>query len=73
METTTDTEDIGRKADALRIEKGVTVQALAAETKIPLTTLQRRLTGDGKITVPELFRISSALQVTPSSWFEEEA
>jgi len=70
METTTTTDDLGRRVDALRTDKGVTVQQLAAETQIPFTTLQRRLAGDGRLTVTELRRISSTLGVTPSSWFE---
>lgn len=73
MDTETKTEDLGLRVDALRSERGVTVQRLAAETKIPLTTLQRRLAGDGRLTVPELNRLSSALNVNVASWFEVTA
>jgi transcriptional regulator with XRE-family HTH domain len=73
METLATTDDLGRRVDALRSDKGVTVQQLAAETQIPFTTLQRRLAGDGRLTVTELRRISAALHVTPASWFESAA
>lgn len=73
MDTETKTEDLGHRVDALRSDLGVTVQRLAAESKIPLTTLQRRLAGDGRLTVPELSRISSVLEVPVASWFEVAA
>jgi transcriptional regulator with XRE-family HTH domain len=73
METTTDTKDIGARVDELRTARRLTSQQLAAEAKIPFTTLQRRLAGDGLMTVPELSRISAALGVTPSTWFLEES
>lgn len=73
MDTTTKTEDLGVRVDALRTDLGVTVQRLAADAQIPLTTLQRRLAGDGRLTIPELKRLSSALKVSVASWFEVAA
>lgn len=63
-------EQLASKIDNLRQEQGRTVQDLAQDSKIPLTTLQRRLAGDDRLTVTELRRISQALQVKTSSWFE---
>ena len=71
MDTTT--TELGSRIDALRTDLGMTVLDLSIDAKIPLTTLQRRLSGDGRLTVPELTRISSALNVTPASWFSEVA
>lgn len=66
-------DDLGQRVDALRSQAGITVVDLAAQTRIPLTTLQRRLAGDGRLTVAELSRISNALDVPPASWFEAAA
>lgn len=68
----TDTE-IGRRVDALRVARGITAEQLAVEANIPYTTLQRRLAGDGKLTVAELGRLSAILGVTAASWFEVAA
>ncbi len=46
---------------------------LSALSSIPLTTLQRRLAGDDRLTVSELQAISSALNVALTSWFEAAA
>jgi len=73
MDTTTKQEDLGLRVDALRNDRGITVQQLAADTRIPYATLHRRLAGDGRLTVAELGQISSALHVTPASWFEVAA
>ncbi len=72
MATNTDT-DLGQRVDSLRAELGYTVLDLATEAKIPLTTLQRRLAGDGRLTVAELRQVSNVLRVTPASWFEVSA
>ena len=73
MGTNTAENDLGQRVDGLRAELGMTVLDLAHEAKIPLTTLQRRLAGDGRLTVAELNQISHALRVTPASWFEASA
>ena len=73
MVTTTNAEDLGLRANALRIEAGVSAQKLAADTRIPYATLLRRLNGDGLMTVAELKQISTALGVTTASWFEVSA
>jgi len=73
MVTQTNTEDLGLRVDALRSELGVSAQKLAADTQIPYATLLRRLNGDGLLSVSELKRISSALNVSPASWFTEVA
>lgn len=65
----TDTKELGQRVDRLRSDVGMTVVELANVTGIPLTTLQRRLAGDGRLTVAELRDISRALNVTPASWF----
>ena len=72
MDTNT-ADDLAQRVDGLRETNGLTVVELARDSQIPLTTLQRRLAGDGRLTVAELGRISSALNVTPASWFEEVA
>jgi transcriptional regulator with XRE-family HTH domain len=69
----TETEDIGQRVDARRSELGIPVERLAAEAKIPSTTLERRLAGDGRLTVAELGRLSSVLGVSAASWFEVAA
>jgi transcriptional regulator with XRE-family HTH domain len=69
----TETEDIGQRVDARRSELGIPVERLAAEAKIPSTTLERRLAGDGRLTVAELGRLSSVLGVSAASWFEVSA
>lgn len=69
MDTNT-ADDLAQRVDGLREANGITVIELARDTKIPLTTLQRRLAGDGRLTVAELGRISKALNVTAASWFE---
>ena len=73
MDTHTKESDLGQRVDALRAETGMTVVQLSATSRIPLTTLQRRLAGDGRLTVAELAHISTALNVTPASWFEAHA
>jgi len=73
MATTTPTDELGVRINALREELGIPVQRLAAESQIPSTTLERRLAGDGRLTVSELRRISSVLNVKPASWFEVAA
>jgi transcriptional regulator with XRE-family HTH domain len=73
MSRQTDTEDIGQRVEARRSELGIPVERLAAEATIPATTLIRRLAGDGRLTVAELGRLSTALGVSASSWFEEAA
>jgi len=65
------TTELGSRIDSLRQELGLTVVELSADAQIPLTTLQRRLAGDGRLTVPELNRISTALEVPVASWFSE--
>lgn len=60
----TNTERDGQRIDALRVERGLTVLELATKSQIPLTTLQRRLADDGKLTIPEARRLSLALGVT---------
>lgn len=72
MATNTDTEDLGLRVEALRSKLGITVEQLAADAKMSSTTLSRRLSGDGLITVAELNRLSSALNVKPASWEAEE-
>jgi len=73
MGTQANTEDLGLRVDALRSSLGITVQRLAADSLIASTTIERRLAGDGKLTVAELSRISAALNVSPASWFEAAA
>lgn len=65
--------DLGQRVDALRVERGISTEKLALEAGIAYTTLQRRLAGDGKITVAELGRLSAVLGVSASSWFEVAA
>lgn len=72
MDTAT-TDDLAVRIDRLRIEQGRTVLDLALASKVPLTTLQRRLAGDDKLTVSELYALSRVLQVPVSSWFEDAA
>lgn len=73
MATTTEGA-LAQRVDTLRRAAGFTVAELARNSDIPLTTLQRRLLGDGdEFTVAELSRISQALNVTPASWFEAAA
>ena len=62
----TNTDRDGQRIDALRVERGLTVLELATKSQIPLTTLQRRLADDGKLTVTEARRLSLALDVTIS-------
>lgn len=62
--------DIAVVIDRRRIDLGLTVQELASDTQIPLTTLQRRLAGDGKLTVAELRRLADRLQTSPSAILE---
>ena len=73
MATHTDTEDLGLRVEAFRSQHGITVQQLAADASIPFTTLSRRLSGDGNLTVAELNRLSKALNVNPASWYSEVA
>ena len=73
MDTNTTKTEIGHRVDELRQSRGLTVKRLAADAQIPLTTLQRRLAGDGHLTVPELNRLSTALEVPVASWFEVAA
>lgn len=73
MATTTEAVELGLRIDALRSTLGISVERLATESQIPSTTLERRLRGDGRLTVAELSRLSSALNVTPASWFEVAA
>ena len=60
----TNTDRDGQRIDALRVERGLTVLELATKSKIPLTTLQRRLADDGKLTIAETRQISLALNTT---------
>jgi len=71
MATETHADDIGLRVDALREERAISKQRLAAEARIAYPTLERRLLGDGNLSVAELRRISSALGVTTASWFSE--
>lgn len=65
--------ELAIRIDSLRVEQGVTVQKLALDASMPLTTLQRRLAGDPRLTVTELYGISQALNVPVASWFEQVA
>lgn len=65
--------DLGQRLDALRVERGISTEQLAVAAGIAYTTLQRRLGGDGKLTVAELNRLSIALGVTAATWFEVAA
>jgi len=47
-------------------DKGVSKNSLADQTSIPYKTLCRRLEGDGLLTLKELRKIASALNVWPS-------
>jgi len=71
MATETHADDTGLRVDALRVERAISKQRLAAEARIAYPTLERRLLGDGNLTVAELRRISSVLNVSPASWFLE--
>lgn len=68
-----DTDNLSQRVDLLRQEAGISVLQLANLTRIPLTTLQRRLAGDGQMTVTELSHISKVLNVTAASWFGAKA
>lgn len=70
MDTNT-ADDLAQRVDGLRADNGLTVVELARDSQIPLTTLQRRLAGDGRLTVAELGRISAVLNVSAASWFPE--
>ena len=73
MVTQRTADDLGTRIDNLRSRAGVSAQKLAADTNIPYATLLRRLAGDGRLTVAELHRISIALGVSASTWFEDAA
>ena len=73
MVTQRTVDDLGPRIDDLRSRAGVSAQKLAAEANIPYATLLRRLAGDGRLTVGELRRISLALNVSTSTWFEVAA
>ncbi len=53
-------------------DKGVSKNSLADQTSIPYKTLCRRLEGDGLLTLKELRKIASALQVWPSEILPED-
>lgn len=53
-----------------RVETGRTYRNLADETLIPLTTLHRRLNGDG-FTVEEVARLAVVFDTTPSALMAE--
>ena len=54
------------------VDKGVSKNSLADHTNIPYKTLCRRLEGDGLLTLIELRKIATALQVFPSDILPEE-
>ncbi len=53
-------------------DKGVSKNSLSDQTSIPYKTLCRRLEGDGLLTLKELRKIASALQVWPSEILPED-
>ena len=64
---------VAKEINHTRIQSGLTVIALATKSGIPLTTLQRRFDGDGNITLGEIEKLSTALDVTVASWFPSAA
>ena len=53
-------------------DKGVSKNSLADQTNIPYKTLCRRLEGDGLLTLLELRKIATALEVFPSEILPED-
>lgn len=51
-----------------REAKGLSVNALAKESGIPLTTLDRAIRGDENVTLGNLLKLSTALETPLSEW-----
>lgn len=56
-------EHVGRVIRDLSHIRGLSVADLARTTQIPRVTLDRRLAGDGRLTVAEMARLADALGV----------
>lgn len=62
------TTRIAGSIDALRIEKGISLDELSASTGIPRATLTRKIRNGGLFTVEELDAVSAVLEVPTVSW-----
>ena len=59
------TKTIAEVVSAARMKAGMPKKLLAERTGIPRTTLYRKLNGDADFTFPEIFRIATALGISP--------